>query len=438
MFSPFADHDSISDSRIASGIQTPRRQKHQFRSYLLNGKYERPWVDDSVPKRALKRSNWIIYAFIIVALGLSALINWRATIKISKHDYCLILDDSFSSIDKDIWNQEVQLSGFGTGEFDWATTDSKNAFTDSEGLHINPTLTTETTAITHDQILDNFVLNITAAGGDGSCTEPTTSPAYNSACSMRSNATTKTTLPPVRSARLNTKGKKGITYGRIEVTAKLPSGDWLWPAIWMMPESSLYGPWPRSGEIDIMESKGNAPSPGGQGRDTFLSTLHWGPSAKADGFWRTTDARTVKRTDFSKGFHTFGIEWSRDYMFTYVDSPLQQVLYVDFRKAANMWSRGAFERRLENNSVLTNPWRETDSRNAPFDQKFFLILNVAVGSRNGWFTDGVNNKPWVDGSDSAVADFYAAQDKWYPTWGKNNDRGMTVKNVKMWQEGKCK
>jgi hypothetical protein len=68
--------------------------------------------------------------------------------------YCLVLDDSFGSLNEDVWNHEVQVDGFGTGSFDWTTTDSKNAFTDGEGLHIVPTLTTETTDITEDQILD--------------------------------------------------------------------------------------------------------------------------------------------------------------------------------------------------------------------------------------------------------------------------------------------
>lgn len=48
-----------------------------------------------------------------------------------------------------------------------------------------------------------------------------------------------------------------MTFGKVEVVAKMPQGDWLWPAIWMMPENSTYGDWPRSGEIDIAESRGN-------------------------------------------------------------------------------------------------------------------------------------------------------------------------------------
>lgn len=80
-------------------------------------------------------------------------------------------------------------------------------------------------------------------------------------------------MNPVRSARLTTKGKKSIKYGRVEVTAKMPQGDWLWPAIWMMPEDDVYGPWPMSGEIDIAESKGNSPLNYTDGANSVSSTL---------------------------------------------------------------------------------------------------------------------------------------------------------------------
>jgi beta-glucanase (GH16 family) len=75
-----------------------------------------------------------------------------------------------------------------------------------------------------------------------------------------SNETALTIINPVRSARLTTQGRQTLKYGKVEVVAKLPKGDWLWPAIWMMPQDSIYGVWPQSGEIDIMESRGNDPS----------------------------------------------------------------------------------------------------------------------------------------------------------------------------------
>jgi beta-glucanase (GH16 family) len=119
----------------------------------------------------------------------------------------------------------LQIGGFGTGSFDWTTNSDKNSYTDKDGLHIVPTLTTDS-GITREQILNGYNLNLTKEGGDGSCTGDS-----NTVCSIQSNDTSGVIIPPVQSARLSTKGKMSIKYGRVEVVAKLPVGDWLWPAI---------------------------------------------------------------------------------------------------------------------------------------------------------------------------------------------------------------
>jgi beta-glucanase (GH16 family) len=163
----------------------------------------------------------------------------------------------------------------------------------------------------------------------------------------------------------------------------MPRGDWLWPAIWMMPEEDKYGPWPASGEIDLAEMRGNDwqyPL----GRDAITSSLHWGPSTKLDAYWRSYGIKFLRRTDYTKDFHTFGLEWSKDYLFMYLDSRLKQVFYLKFTNKS-MWERGYFDGKVENNTVVENPWQHSGTTNAPFDQNFFLILNVAVGSQNGWF-----------------------------------------------------
>ena len=91
-------------------------------------------------------------------------------------------------------------------------------------------------------------------------------------------------LNPIQSAKITTQESFSFKYGRVEVRAKLPQGDWLWPAIWLLPRRNSYGQWPASGEIDIMESRGNAnyPQSSGGGVESFGSTLHWGPSWTAN------------------------------------------------------------------------------------------------------------------------------------------------------------
>lgn len=88
-----------------------------------------------------------------------------------------------------------------------------------------PTLTNETTDITNDQLYNGYLLNLTNAK-DGACTGTSLK-----SCVSFSNGTGGAMIPPVRSARLSTKGKASIRYGRVEVVAKFPKGDWLWPAI---------------------------------------------------------------------------------------------------------------------------------------------------------------------------------------------------------------
>jgi hypothetical protein len=102
-----------------------------------------------------------------------------------------------------------------------------------------------------------------------------------------------------------------------------------------------------------------------------------------------------------------------------------------------MWSRGKFGETVVNHSALYDPWSQTGKPNTPFDQPFYLILNVAIGGTNGFFKDGVSSKPWGDQSDTAPRQFWEAQNTWLPTWGAGDTKGMTVKSVKMWKEGVC-
>ena len=273
------------------------------------------------------------------------------------------------------------------------------------------------TLITH-----NNVINLTR---QGICSSQVLSD-----CVTATNTTNGTIVNPVKSARLNTKNGATIKYGRVEVTATLPAGDWLWPAIWMMPVNDTYGPWPASGEIDIMESRGNNYTYPQGGNNIASSTLHWGPNADNDAWWRTNSKRTAVHSTYASGSHVYGVEWSESYIFTYVDNRLLQVMYFDFD--GDLWNRGDFPLSDSNGTRLIDPWSQTGRPSTPFDQDFYLIINLAVGSNNGWFQDGVNGKPWVDGSPSARSDFWKAQSQWLPTWTNNGD--FQIDRVQIWQQ----
>lgn len=202
-----------------------------------------------------------------------------------------------------------------------------------------------------------------------------------------------------------------------------------------------------------MEARGNAP-PFKGGRNQVLSCLHWGPISFADGYWRTLGQTSLPRGDFSERFHTYSVEWTPEVIFTYVDSRLlvrhhpipmpkiryltcvQQVIYTKFHKGSTLWDKGQFSK-YTNQSALNNPWPKQIS-NAPFDQEFYLILNLAIGGTNGFFVDGEGNKPWLDRAEDSQKAFWQAKNSWLPTWGEGDTRGLTIKSVKMYTLGKCK
>ena len=175
------------------------------------------------------------------------------------------------------------------------TNTDENAYVQGGMLYIKPTLQDATL------IEENNVINLLNDG----CTSTV---AAN--CIAGTNLTNGTIVNPVKSARLNTKLGANIQFGRVEVTAQLPAGDWLWPAIWMLPRDKKYGDWPMSGEIDIMESRGNNWTYAQGGNNIVSSTLHWGPNAANDAWWRNNVKRQALHTTYASGFHTFGLEVS--------------------------------------------------------------------------------------------------------------------------------
>ncbi|ADQ44988.1 Glucan endo-1,3-beta-D-glucosidase [Caldicellulosiruptor kronotskyensis 2002] len=154
---------------------------------------------------------------------------------------------------------------------------------------------------------------------------------------------------PYTSAKLTTQGKFSFTYGKVEVRAKLPEGQGVWPAIWMMPEDmNLYGGWPVCGEIDIMELLGHEPN-------KVYGTIHYGnPHTYHGGNYTLPNGQK-----FSDDFHVFGLEWEPGKIKWYVDGQLYYETSDWFSRSSNE----AFD--------YTYP--------APFDREFYLILNVAVG-----------------------------------------------------------
>ncbi|KAL1874340.1 hypothetical protein VTK73DRAFT_472 [Phialemonium thermophilum] len=416
--SPSASRPASSfGSSSALGARLDDRSQRYFHSRRVKkGEIEKPWLEKKDPKE-----KWVsIFPLIgiLIGLGISGFLVWDGIRSVVKHKYCLVLSEDFSNgLNSAVWTKEVQVGGFGNGEFEMTTGDDENVFVQNGNLIIKPTLQ-DAKLIEKDSVIDLLKDHTCTATLPQDCIAATNTTAGNA-----------TIVPPTKSGRINTKKGATIKYGRVEVTARLPKGDWLWPAIWMLPVDDTYGPWPASGEIDIMESRGNNHTYPQGGNNIISSTLHWGPDPDDDAWWRTNVKRSALHTTYSDKFHTFGLEWSEKYLFTYVNTRLLQVLYTNFDEP--LWKRGQFPIVNVNGTRVQDVWSQTGRDNTPFDRPFYLILNVAVGGTNGWFQDGTGGKPWLDGSKNAKKDFWNSQDEWFPTWTKPE---MEISKVMMWQQ----
>lgn len=306
------------------------------------------------------------------------------------------------------------------GAFELTTGGDENVFIRDGQLIIKPTVQNAS------YIESTSVTNLTR---DGTCTARTSDD-----CVLSANVTAGEIVQPVKSGRISTKNFAVIRYGRIDIEAKLAAGDWILSQIMMLPAEDYYGPWPASGEVDIGMVRGNNYSYGnGQGNQLLQSSLHWGPDSTTDRWQTTTGARDAWHSTYHDKFHTFGVEWTEKYLFTWVDSRLAQVAYVRFNH--DFFKFGGYGATYENGSRLLDPWEgKGTSHSTPFDRPFYLVLAVTVGGTSGWFGDGVQGKPWADASTSPRKDFWEAKDQWYPTWTSPGHGELVVKKVSMWQQ----
>jgi beta-glucanase (GH16 family) len=156
---------------------------------------------------------------------------------------------------------------------------------------------------------------------------------------------------PYTSARLLTKGKVDFKYGKIEVSAKLPAGKGTWPAIWMLGNNIDNTIWPTCGEIDIMEHVGYM-------KDSIFGTIH---SEAYNHIKGTQKGKGIFIGNPYTAFHKYSIEWTPE--------------KIDFLMDGIVYNH------IENEHLSLKEW--------PFDQSFYLLLNVAIGGNWGgkWGVD---------------------------------------------------
>lgn len=171
------------------------------------------------------------------------------------------------------------------------------------------------------------------------------------------------------SARLKSRKRDGSPlfnkkYGRFVFRAKMPTGQGVWPALWLLPQKDTYGGWASSGEIDVLEVKGQEPH-------TVVGTIHYGTR------WpNNTEGSTVHKLPNGgriDTFHTYAVEWEPDEIRWYVDG--KQYGSQRFWWSSSKLIPGTTDGAIPKKEADLNPWP------APFDQPFYLVMNLAIGGK---------------------------------------------------------
>lgn len=162
------------------------------------------------------------------------------------------------------------------------------------------------------------------------------------------------------------------------------------------------------------------------------STLHFGPRWDLNGFRETNFKRNID-PGYNEDFHKFQMDWRPDSITFSVDDIVLGV--VNATTDGGFWQRGQFDTRRPG---CDNPWKR-NTLMAPFDQEFYIIINLAVGSTMYFDDDlvddkGEHTKPWRNDSPRARTDFWESREQWLPSWkmGVDDSSHLQVDYVKVW------
>ncbi|XP_054287414.1 beta-1,3-glucan-binding protein-like [Macrosteles quadrilineatus] len=206
-------------------------------------------------------------------------------------------------------------------------------------------------------------------------------------------------LPPVLSGRHSSEKSFSFRYGVVEVTAKLPQGDWVVPELWLLPKDRAYN-WTdgSTAKIVMAMSRGNARLwDVTQGRDLGNRVLYAGVQRRGDDVTFTRELRGM----WSDQYHRFKLVWTPERIQFLVDGDTIGSIQAD---------------------------QGLDPSAAPFDQEFYLVFGVHVGG-NKDFPDTIDNKPWRNFEPKNKLKFWQARSQWQPSWGINSAlmiRDLTV------------
>ena len=259
----------------------------------------------------------------------------------------LIFADDFNTFDMSTWKHELTMGGGGNWEFQMYVNSRDNSYVRDGVLFIKPTLTTDVLGESlvrgaGPQWQDNTV-DLWGTGPANECTG-------NQFFGCFRTATPTNPINPIRSARIRTADSFSFKYGRIEVRAALPEGNWLWPAIWMLPKYEAYGPGPHRGKSTSWNLEATLQAiqmrRANLWGNTVGSTVHWGPAFGHDAYPLTTSTfvHPILKTFIQTMSVLFRVHiWYgmvSDNMTFFVDDSVTMVVDLSSPTQGTFWERG--------------------------------------------------------------------------------------------------
>ncbi|XP_072761310.1 beta-1,3-glucan-binding protein [Anoplolepis gracilipes] len=320
----------------------------------------------------------------------------------------LLLEDNFNSFNASLWKREIKMSL--TPDYEFCVYHNENhqqlVQIDDGQLLIKPVI-----------LEDLYGENATAFGRIqlNRCTST-----IPDECSRR--ALSYSILPPVISARLTTKERFVLRYGRIEIRARFPQGDWLYPEMWLEPKYSTYGANYASGRVLLGMSRGNE----NLVNATDVSKIY--DTRRLDFGVRVGMSPTNVQEILVSKLHEFGPRWTQDFhVYTTIWTSDGFTFLVDGEEIGQV--------RPDEEGWMSGP--NADRKNAPFDQEFYITLGVGAGGVRVFPDNTISSglpKPWRNQEAKAMLKFWNKRNEWLPSWRRNNGEktAFAIDYVKVW------
>ncbi|KAF2893394.1 hypothetical protein ILUMI_12788 [Ignelater luminosus] len=312
----------------------------------------------------------------------------------------LIFEEDFNELSVERWLTEVRFAGEPDYEFVIYNNDKENLYVEKKMLHIRPTLTE-----------DKYGAGFVSKAGKFDLGESCTGTTQSFECVQKPKAWL--ILPPILSAQISTKPNFSFVYGVIEIRARLPRGDWIYPELFLKPKNNMYGLGYESGLLRIAFVPGN---------DDMSQQLSGGCVLGQTFVARNYAIKSVRSEKrWTNDFHVFKVEWKPDSIVLSVDDEIYGKINPP---------EGGFaseEANLGLDAEIVQNWKK-GSQLAPFDKEMHLVLGVGVGGL--CFSNTSSNKPWDSDDPKAQLHFYRSLDVWSKTWSDSSE--LVVDYIRIW------